>query len=255
MSSHSLPNSAALTQVPSSLSATTPLQVRSPRSVKWFWIDNAVIDTYGPTLGPIGLALYMGLCRYANAKTGTCWPSLGTLSTQIGISVISASRHLKTLVTCGLIHVETRPGTTALITILDIPESPITEIGVSGDPQLCDNGPPSESLDPSISVGGEQDSPNQTKEPAPPNPPECARAEKRGITPQPEPLHTTLETLLAQWDEAVRTRLYDRARTALVAEGVSPWHLILPVIETRMLALWEAETQDRGARQRQEAAA
>ena len=57
------------------------------------------------------------------------------------------------------------------------------------------------------------------------------------------------------WDEATRTRIYDHAKATLVAEGVSPWHLIKPVIETRMLALWEAQNQDRGAPQRQEAAA
>ena len=40
------------------------------------------------------------------------------------------------------------------------------------------------------------------------------------------------------WDEATRNRLYDHARATLVDEGVSPWHLIQPVIEARMLALW-----------------
>ena len=112
-----------------------PLQVRSHRRAQWFWVDNTVLDTYGPALGPIGLALYMGLCRYANSTTGKCFPSLVTLSRQCGISVISASRHLKDLVACGLIQIEPRPGTTAMITLLHIPESPITEIGVPlGDP-------------------------------------------------------------------------------------------------------------------------
>ena len=106
----------------------TPLQVRSHRRAKWAWFDTAVLDTYGPTLGPIGLSLYMALCRYANSTTGKCWPSLARLSHQCGISQMSASRHLKTLVRCGLIAIEQRPGTTALITLLDMPESPITEL-------------------------------------------------------------------------------------------------------------------------------
>ena len=78
---------------------------------------------------------------------------------------------------------------------------------------------------------------------------------QREEPPPPAPLHTTLDALLAVWDEATRTRLYDRARATLVAEGVSPWHLIQPVIESRMVALWEAQTQDRGAPLRQETAA
>ena len=48
-------------------------------------------------------------------------------------------------------------------------------------------------------------------------------------------------------DDAVQTQLYDQARAALVAEGTSPWHLILPHIQCRMLALWEARTLPRGA--------
>ena len=135
-----------------------PLQVRSHRRAQWFWVDNTVLDTYGPTLGPIGLALYMGLCRYANSTTGKCFPSLVTLSRQCGISVISASRHLKTLVACGLIQIEPRPGTTAMITLLDIPESPITERGVPGDPHPPEGTPPSESLDPPVTEIGEPNS-------------------------------------------------------------------------------------------------
>jgi hypothetical protein len=235
------------------LDDTTPVQVRSHRRAQWFWIDNAVLDTYGPTLGPIGLALYMSLCRHASSTTGKCWPSLERLSRQCGISVISASRHLKTLVACGLIQVEPRPGTTALITILDMPESPITEMGVPADPYLSEGTPPSESLDPPSAEMGEPDSLNQTSEPSP-KPPEVADAVEREDTPPPAPLHTTLDALMAVWDEATRTRLYDRARATLVAERVSPFLLITPIIESRMVALWEAENQARGAPQGKEAA-
>ena len=69
------------------LDDTTPVQVRSHRRVQWFWIDNAVLDTYGPTLGPIGLALYMALCRHASSTTGKCWPSLERLSRQCGMAL------------------------------------------------------------------------------------------------------------------------------------------------------------------------
>ena len=88
----------------------TPLQVRSHRRAKWAWFDTAVLDTYGPTLGPIGLSLYMALCRYANSTTGKCWPSLARLSHQCGISQMSASRHLKTLVRLWTHRHRTTPG-------------------------------------------------------------------------------------------------------------------------------------------------
>ena len=230
----------------------TPLQVRSHRRAKWAWFDTAVLDTYGPTLGPIGLSLYMALCRYANSTTGKCWPSLARLSHQCGISQMSASRHLKTLVRCGLIAIEQRPGTTALITLLDMPESPITELRVPTDPHPTEGTPPSQSWGSPITELGEPSLLNQTNEPTP-KPPNDAGAVRREESPIPEPLHTTLETLMAVWDDATRTRLYDHAKATLVDEGVSPWYLIQPLIETRMLALWEAQTQGGRVPQRQEA--
>lgn len=243
-----------MTQQVEHLPEQTTVQVRSYRRAKWAWFDTAVLDTYGPTLGPIGLSLYMALCRYANSTTGKCWPSLARLSHQCGISQMSASRHLKTLVRCGLIAIEQRPGTTALITILDMPESPLTELGVPADPHPTEGTPPSQSWGSPLTELGEPSLLNQTNEPAP-KPPEDAHAVTREENTIPEPLHTTLETLLSLWDEATRTRLYDHARATLVAEGVSPWHLIQPVIEVRMLALWEAQIQDGGAPQRPEVAA
>ena len=131
-----------MTQQVEHLPEHTTVQVRSHRRAKWAWFDTAVLDTYGPTLGPIGLSLYMALCRYANSTTGKCWPSLARLSHQCGISQMSASRHLKTLVRCGLIAIEQRPGTTALITILDIPESPLTELGSHQTPNPPRGHPP-----------------------------------------------------------------------------------------------------------------
>jgi len=142
-----------------------PLQIRSHRRAQWFWIDNEIWDTYGEKIGPIGLALYIGLCRYANHKTGQCWPSLTTLARHAGVSVLSVSRHLKVLVKYRLIHLDARPGTTACITILDIPRSPITELGVpQSDPHPTEGGPPSQVNTPPITGLHEPDSPNQTKE-------------------------------------------------------------------------------------------
>ena len=100
-----------------------PLQVRSHRRAQWSWFDNALIDTHAQAIGPIGVALYVGLCRYASAKTGQCWPSLVRLSQQLGMTRLTARRYLQVLVEHGLIQVEARPGTTTLVTILEMPEA------------------------------------------------------------------------------------------------------------------------------------
>ena len=236
------------------LTEHTPVQVRSHRRAQWCWIDNAVIDTYGQTLGPIGIALYVALCRHASSTTGRCWPSLGRLSRQIGVTHLTARRALKKLVELGLIEVEPRPGTTAMITLLDMPDSPLPGNRVSEEVRYEVTGGSYEVTGGPLPCNREPDFSNQTNEPSP-KPPEDAGAVTREETPPAEPLHTTLATLLAVWDEATRTRLYDYAKATLVDEGVSPWHLIQPVIEARMLALWEVQTQDRGTPQRQEAAA
>lgn len=228
------------------LSDTTPLQIRSHRRAQWFWIDNAVLDTYGPTLGPIGLSLYMGLCRYANSSTGKCWPSLVRLSHQIGVTHLTARRYLAKLVTLGLIAVEPRPGTTAIITILDIPDSSLPGNEVSHEDSYQGMGGSYDVTRGSLPGNTEPDVPNQTKE-LPPNPPESARAVHEEITPLAVPLHVTIAALLTVWDEATRTQLETEARATLAAEGVLPWHLIKPAVEARMVMLWEAQTQDRGA--------
>jgi hypothetical protein len=46
---------------------------------------------------------------------------------------------------------------------------------------------------------------------------------QREEPPLPAPLHTTMDAFLAQGDPATQTQLYDDAKAALVAEGVSPW--------------------------------
>jgi excisionase family DNA binding protein len=67
------------------------------------------------------------------------------------------------------------------------------------------------------------------------------RAIARGRLPRTATGQLTLDALLAQWDDATSARLYDQARATLVAEGVAPWHLIRPVIEARMVDLWEGQ--------------
>ena len=83
----------------------------------------------------------------------------------------------------------------------------------------------------------------------PPEEPCAPREEKPLAPPLPSsPLPDRPDDALGALglDEATTTQLYDQARATLVAEGASPWHLILPHIQCRMLALWEAQTLPRG---------
>jgi len=90
------------------------MQVRSQRRAYWAWFDHALIDDYAQHLGPIGVALYVALARYANHHTGQCWPSLVRLSHQLGITRLTARRYLQRLADQGLIALQERPGHTFL---------------------------------------------------------------------------------------------------------------------------------------------
>lgn len=96
----------------------TPVQIRSIRHTHWCWLANDVYDKYGPALGYDGLGCYIALARYANNRTGQCWPSLERLSTDTGATVEATSDLLDRLVSLGLITVQERPGRSPLITLL-----------------------------------------------------------------------------------------------------------------------------------------
>ena len=73
--------------------------------------------------------------------------------------------------------------------------------------------------------------------------PDDARAGKEA-TPKAMTPPVTLETLLTTLDAPTLTQLDTDARQSLLAEGTAPWFLIRPVVETRMLSLWEARIRE-----------
>ena len=50
-----------------------------------FYVDNEILEVYGPILKPHGIALYCALAKHANSKTQECFPSYETLQIQTGI--------------------------------------------------------------------------------------------------------------------------------------------------------------------------
>jgi hypothetical protein len=217
-----------------SVNPASKLHVRSHRTAHWFWIDNAILDRHGPALGAIGLALYMALARYANAKTGQCYPSLGRLGRDIAVT--------------GLITMEARPGFPSIVTLLDVPQAdegslPGKEVaegdinGVKEGLNDVSTSPIPSKDEPDVS---QPDIMNQA-----PTPDGCARGEEEEATPTlPTPplvQHPmdAIERILSTVPPTTLDHLRESARASLIAEGVSPWHVIAPTIAVRMAELWE----------------
>lgn len=84
------------------------IDVRDEREPGHFWADNEVYDHFGKRIGPMGLAVYMGLCRYA--KAGVSFPSIPRLAADLGIkSEQTVRKALAKLEEVELIRVERRP--------------------------------------------------------------------------------------------------------------------------------------------------
>ncbi len=62
-----------------------PTTLQDTRTPGWFWIEDAVIDRFGPHIGAIGVAVYAYLARRAD-KQGICFPSYQTVARQLNLS-------------------------------------------------------------------------------------------------------------------------------------------------------------------------
>lgn len=78
------------------------------RKPGWCWIDNDVIDKYGPSIGPHAIAVYLVLARYANKDTRKAWPSFATIAKLSGISRPTAIKAISKLIDSGLVATEKR---------------------------------------------------------------------------------------------------------------------------------------------------
>ena len=63
-----------------------------------YYIDNEILELYGKTLGPYGIAVYNVLAKHANSQTQECFPSYETIMKLSGIGRRNTlSKHLKRL--------------------------------------------------------------------------------------------------------------------------------------------------------------
>ena len=90
----------------------------------YFSLSDDIIDTHARSIGATALAVYTVLSRYANLKTGECWPSMGRLAHLLDLARNTVKAALRTLEQAGLIAIRRRrdaagDATSHLYTLLD----------------------------------------------------------------------------------------------------------------------------------------
>jgi DNA-binding MarR family transcriptional regulator len=74
----------------------------------FFSIDNDIIDVHAKSIGAIGVAIYTVLARYANRRTGECWPTIPRIARMLDLGRSTVKRYLHRLQKAGLISIEER---------------------------------------------------------------------------------------------------------------------------------------------------
>ena len=75
-----------------------------PRSNAYL-IDNILVDEYAEKIGAIGIAVYNVLSRYADRKTGVCFPCIGTIASKLHLGRTTVKKYLKILYKVDLITI------------------------------------------------------------------------------------------------------------------------------------------------------
>jgi hypothetical protein len=76
----------------------------TPRS-HGYLIDNILVDEYAEKIGAIGIAIYNVLSRYADRKTGVCFPCIGTIARKLKLARTTVKKYLKILYKFDLITI------------------------------------------------------------------------------------------------------------------------------------------------------
>jgi hypothetical protein len=74
----------------------------------FFSIDNDIIDVHAKSIGAIGVAIYTVLARYANRRTGECWPTIPRIARMLDLGRSTVKRYLHRLQVADLISIEER---------------------------------------------------------------------------------------------------------------------------------------------------
>lgn len=84
-----------------------PKNIRPHQKKTRFYVDNEVLEIYGPKLKSSGIAIYCALARHANSKTQSCFPSYPRIMKLSGVGKRNTvSKYLKILEELGLIIID-----------------------------------------------------------------------------------------------------------------------------------------------------
>ena len=94
------------------------------KSGHFYSIDTDLIDIHARHIGALGIAIYNVLARYANRKTGECWPAVGRIASILQLARSTVKVYLRKLEDAGLIEIRERRDaagdpTSNLYTLLD----------------------------------------------------------------------------------------------------------------------------------------
>lgn len=79
------------------------ITIRDLRKGDWYWVSKVLLDRYGSTIKPIGIAIYNCLAQHANQE-GFCFPSHKYMADKIGASISSVQRGIRQLIKLGIIR-------------------------------------------------------------------------------------------------------------------------------------------------------
>jgi hypothetical protein len=125
----------------------------------FFSIDNDLIDVHARHIGAIGIAIYNVLARYANRKTGECWPAIGRIASILQLARSTVKVYLRKLEEVGLIAITERQDeagdpTSNLYTLLDpSPAAVAKRLADRKAAAACERGRPPADPHPSEEVG------------------------------------------------------------------------------------------------------
>ena len=72
-------------------------QIVDERRTNWLWIDNEVVDRFGPQIGAYGLAVYAVLARFADNRTRVAFPAMPTIAALLNVSKNTILTAIKSL--------------------------------------------------------------------------------------------------------------------------------------------------------------
>ena len=82
------------------------LKIRDKRNRGWFYLDNEYLNGYAKIFGGIGTAIYVSLCRHADAESQSAYPSQELIAKELNIAPRTIRKYIKMFEEWGLLHIE-----------------------------------------------------------------------------------------------------------------------------------------------------